>query len=415
MSKLAILIAVALLTVLATPTGVLADLPSTAITVSVSGNGTWSDGILSLSLFPGESKCFEVAVHNNWDSELFLEAEATPSCVSGSDVTACFCPDETTLSVNATYVFNLTVAASGSAPPSSLEPGGVFSVNMTISASEIEPEPPETGVPHHVSLTSAQSGLVVGDSYDLTATVYDSVNTPLPDISVTWSVLSGAVALSSLGFTTDVSGQAHATATCTSVGTSEVRCKVESMDVLGTLALTWIEDDDDDGIITAPNIRQPISAVAFGEVLVDSTLDKTITIYNDGDAPLVVSSIVRGSGSGDFAYVGPLIPFTVGSASSTLITVRFAPTAAGEESATFTVTSNDSDTPGVSFAVSGTGKSRGQPAWKVFLIGMLIIGGCFGGYIYYKRWRAKREGVDILARAGGDLGLEGAGDELNLD
>jgi len=186
------------------------------------------------------------------------------------------------------------------------------------------------------------------------------------------------------------------------------------MDVSGVLGLTWVEDDDDNGgDTTAPNIRQPIGAIAFDEILVDSTLDKTITIYNDGDAPLVVSSVVRGSGSGDFTCVGPTVPFTIGSASSTVITVRFAPTAVGEVSTTFTITSNDSDTPGVSFTVSGTGKSRGQPAWKVFLIGILIIGGGFGGYIFYKRWRAKREGVDILSRSSGeDLGLDG--DTLDL-
>ena len=411
MKKLAILIAVVLLATLVTPMGVLADLPSDAITVSVSGNGTWSDGVLSVSLLPGEAKCFEVSAHNNLDVGLDVEAEVIPDCVSGADITACFCPNEAVLAANATCVFDLTITASGAAPP------GVFSVNMTISASEIEPEPepePEVGVPHHVSLTSAQSGLVVGDSYDLTATVYDSANTPLPDISVTWSVLSGAAPLSSLGFTTDISGQAHATATYTNVGTSEVRCKVDSMDVSGVLGLTWVEDDDDNGgDTTAPNIRQPIGAIAFGEILVDSTLDKTIAVYNDGDAPLVVSSIVRGSGSGDFTCVGPTVPFTIGSASSTVITVRFAPTAVGEVSATFTVTSNDADTPGVSFTVSGTGKSRGQPAWKVFLIGILIIGGGFGGYIFYKRWRAKREGVDILSRSSGeDLGLDG--DTLDL-
>jgi len=410
MRKLAVLIAVVLLATLVTPVGVLADLPSDAITVSVSGNGTWSDGILSVSLFPGEAKCFEVSTHNNLDVGLDVEAEVVPDCVSGADITACFCPNEAVLASNATCVFDLTITASGAAPP------GVFSVNMTISASEIEPEPPETGIPHHVTLVSAQSGLVVGDSYDLTATVYDSVNTPLPDISVTWSVLSGTATLSSLGFTTDISGQAHATATCINAGTSEVRCKVGNMDVSGVLGLTWVEDDDDNGgDTTAPNIRQPIGAIAFGEILVDSTLDKTIAIYNDGDAPLVVSSVVRGFGSADFTCVGPTAPFTIGSASSAIITVRFAPTAVGEVSATFTVTSNDSDTPSVSFTVSGTGKSRGQPAWKVFLIGILIIGGGFGGYIFYKRWRAKREGVDILARAGGDLGLEGGGDALDLD
>jgi len=96
-----------------------------------------------------------------------------------------------------------------------------------------------------------------------------------------------------------------------------------------------------------------------------------------------------------------------------VITVRFTPSSAGDLSATFTVTSNDPDTPGLSFTVSGTGKSRGKPVWLVFLVGVLIIGGGFGGFFYYKRWKSKREGVDILTRAG-DLGKLDS-DALNLD
>lgn len=424
MKKLAILIAVVLLAVLATPAGVLADLTSDAITVSVAGNGTWSDGVLSLSLFPGESKCFEVMVHNNWDSELFLEAQATPNCVSGSDVTACFCPSEATLGVNATCMFNLTIAASGSAPPSELELGGVFSTNLTISASaeaagnETEPEP-EAGVPHHVTLSLSNAECVVGDSHEVLAIVYDGGDVPLANVSVGWSMLSGSATFTSVDVVTDSNGRAGAIADCSSSGTSVARCNVSSdTSVLETINLVWIADSGDDGNgddNTAPDIRQPIGSISFGEVLVDDTLDKAIAVYNDGDAPLVISSVVWSSGSEVFTYVGPLAPFTVGSESSTMITVRFTPTSTGDLSATFIVTSNDSDTAGLSFTVSGTGKSRGQPAWKVFLIGILIIGGCFGGYIYYGRWKAKREGLDILARGGGeDIGL-GGDDELNLD
>jgi hypothetical protein len=187
--------------------------------------------------------------------------------------------------------------------------------------------------------------------------------------------------------------------------------------VLATIDLVWIADTGDgngDGdIATAPDIRHPIISANFGEVLVDDVASKGITVYNDGDAPLVVSSVAWTSGSERFSYVSPLAPFTVGVGSSTNITVQFAPTSAGDLSATFTVTSNDPDTPGVSFTVSGTGKSRGQPAWKVFLIVMLVIGGGFGGYIYYKRRKAKKEGLDALITGEGE-DVEPDGDALDF-
>lgn len=416
MRKIAILLS-ALMVLLAVSTlPVSADVSGDDIAVTVTGDGTWVDGVLSVSLFPGQEKVFTVTVNSTAAEDLQVSPVANPGCVVDSVLTVCFAPTNSTLVAGGSSIFNLTITAEGNAPP------GVFSSNLTIIAdTEVVNPPPSTGIPHHVVLVSAQSGQVVGDSYDLTATVYDSADTPVSNVSVSWSVLTGSAALSSLGLVTNASGQAHAVADCVVVGTSTVRCRVESYSgILATIDLTWAEDaegdDDDDVVVTIPNVRQPISAIAFGEVLVDGVLDQTVTVYNDGNAPLVVASVMRSSGSADFTYVGPLAPFTVGSASSTAITIRFTPTAAGEESAVFTITSNDPDTAGVSFAVSGTGKSRGKPAWLVFLIGVLIIGGCFGGYFYFKRWRAKRSSLDVLARSGGgDLGLGADDDVLNLD
>ena len=405
MKRLIPVVLVLLLAMSITPTVVLADdLPSDAITVSVTGNGTWSNGTLSLSLFPGESKYFEVAVQSNWDEELSLTVKATPDCVSGSDITACFCPTSAVLAVNATYVFDLVLTASGSAPP------GVFSANLTIEAEAIE-VPPETGVPDRIVLVSAQTNPEVGNPHELTATVYDEADNPLPNISVEWSVLTGSAALSSVGYTTNTNGEVHATADSATVGGSTIQCRTVSANVSATIDLTWVES----GVVPVPNIRTPVGAITFGELLVDGALDRTVTIYNDGNGPLVIASIVRSSGSEDFTYISPTTPFTVGAGGSAVITVRFSPSPVGELSATFTITSNDPDSPSVSFAVSGVGKSRGQPAWLVFLIGVLIIGGCFGGYIYYKRGRAKREGLDVLARGGDGLDVLGnEGDELHL-
>ena len=104
-----------------------------------------------------------------------------------------------------------------------------------------------------------------------------------------------------------------------------------------------------------PDIRTPIGDIDFGDVVVESSLDSTTTIYNDGCGPLTVNSITRTSGSEDFTCIGPAAPFDIGAGGSQDITVRFAPSSSGAKGATFNVNSNDPDTPDVTFTASGTG------------------------------------------------------------
>jgi hypothetical protein len=105
----------------------------------------------------------------------------------------------------------------------------------------------------------------------------------------------------------------------------------------------------------APDIRTPISPIDFGTVTVGSSLNKTTTIFNDGNATLTINSIARASGSSEFAYIGPSTPFSVGAGGSQAVTVRFSSTSVGSKSATFTVSSNDPDEASVTFSVLGIG------------------------------------------------------------
>jgi len=106
---------------------------------------------------------------------------------------------------------------------------------------------------------------------------------------------------------------------------------------------------------TLPDIRQPIADISFGSINVGGSSDQTTTIYNDGDGVLSVNSIIRTSGSSEFTYVGPNLPFAVSAGGSQAVTVKFAPTSAGAKSAVFNVNSDDIDEPDVMFNVSGTG------------------------------------------------------------
>lgn len=98
-----------------------------------------------------------------------------------------------------------------------------------------------------------------------------------------------------------------------------------------------------------------VNSIDFGNVVIGDSLDKTTTIYNQGNATLTVQSITRASGSSDFTYVGPSTPFDVGAGGSKTVTVRFAPSSEGAKNATFTIDSNDPDEASITFAASGTG------------------------------------------------------------
>ena len=85
---------------------------------------------------------------------------------------------------------------------------------------------------------------------------------------------------------------------------------------------------------------------------VGTCLDRTTTIYNDGTATLTVNNITWSSGSTEFTYIGPAIPFTIPAGGSKTVTVRFCPTSGS--SAVFNVSTDDPANPDVTFNVTGT-------------------------------------------------------------
>ena len=104
-----------------------------------------------------------------------------------------------------------------------------------------------------------------------------------------------------------------------------------------------------------PDIRQPIEDIAYGNVPVGGTSELATSIYNDGTLFLTVNSISRTSGSTDFTYISPSVPFSIPAAGSQSVTIRFTPSSADAKSAAFNVNSDDPDEPDAAFDVSGTG------------------------------------------------------------
>ena len=110
------------------------------------------------------------------------------------------------------------------------------------------------------------------------------------------------------------------------------------------------------GVVPEPDISVPTS-LNFGNVVVDSSKDKTLTISNEGGAVLTITSIdVTGTQFSVGAFPG-----TIAASSSADVTVTFEPTSSGTKSATLTVSSNDPDEPEAEVSLSGTGQEEAVP------------------------------------------------------
>ncbi len=105
--------------------------------------------------------------------------------------------------------------------------------------------------------------------------------------------------------------------------------------------------------IGSGGIIRLVGSMAFGDTVINQTTSKTLTIYNDGTGPLVVSGI----SSSDPAFSG-VWSGTIAVGASQAVTITFAPTVTGSYGGDITVSSDA--TSGVNtIACAGAGISRG--------------------------------------------------------
>jgi len=97
--------------------------------------------------------------------------------------------------------------------------------------------------------------------------------------------------------------------------------------------------------ITPPACRLSVAptAINFGTVAPGASADREVLLANAGDAACTVQSVERVGGSAEFTLVGTAAPpaFQVGPAQTQLLTIHFAPAAAGQQNAVFRVTSDN--------------------------------------------------------------------------
>ena len=107
----------------------------------------------------------------------------------------------------------------------------------------------------------------------------------------------------------------------------------------------------------APAISVTPTSLSFGDVNVGQSKDLTLRVSNVGNAPLTVSQL--GSTNARFTLVSGALPGQVGNGITA--TIRFTPNAAGTQSGTLTLVSNDPVRPSVTVSLSGNGVAAEIP------------------------------------------------------
>ena len=117
-----------------------------------------------------------------------------------------------------------------------------------------------------------------------------------------------------------------------------------------------------EGITTpVPVVRLATQSLDCGSAPVGASADGTLSLSNPGSATLTVNDAK--SSNPMFSVTAPVPPFTVANHAQQSITVHFAPTATGAQSATLTLSTDDPSAPTVTVPLTGTGTaaSGGNP------------------------------------------------------
>jgi sugar lactone lactonase YvrE len=182
--------------------------------------------------------------------------------------------------------------------------------------------------------------------------------------SGTVAMAIGAVAISGTN-----SGDFAETDTCANItvapnGTCTLTLTFKPLSATPKIALLTVSNAGNgplvismDGNGVAPVATLSDTALAFGSQLVStSSTAKTLTLTNDGNAPLSIASIaITGTNSGDFTQTNTC-GTSVAKGTNCAISVTFMPTAVGARSGAVTITDNASGSP-QTISLTGAGIS----------------------------------------------------------
>jgi hypothetical protein len=112
-----------------------------------------------------------------------------------------------------------------------------------------------------------------------------------------------------------------------------------------------------------PDISVSPASLNFGQVVVGSTGDRTLTVSNLGTQTLNVSSLTPSDPA--FSVVSPTTPFSVAPGNNALVTLRFTPAAVMIYNGNLQIASNDPDESNISVPLSGQGISTPAVAFRI--------------------------------------------------
>ena len=303
----------------------------------------------------GSSATRTLTIYNDGNSTLTVSSISYPSGFSGA--------------------WSGTIAAGGSrAVTVTFSPGAAqsYSGTITVNSDKTSGTPTiscsGTGVAtptRIIRLTGdlAFGNVAVGSSATRTLTIYNDGNSALTVSSISYPS----------GFSGNWSG------TIAAGGSRDVTVTFAPSAVQGYSGNLTVNSDKTSGTstrsvsgtgVTPTRIIRLTGDLAFGSVTAGQTATRTLTIYNDGNSALTVSSISYPSGfSGNWSG-------TIAAGSSSAVTVTFSPTLVQSYSGTVTVASDKTSGDNTS-AISGTGTA--VPTRIIRLAGDLAFGSVTAG------------------------------------
>jgi len=296
---------------------------------------------------PGSSKELTVAVKNS--SSVSLRVGALP--LEGAAFSVVNTPTPLALDTGQQPAITVRFAPAAA---------GTFSGKLTVAGVTIPLNGSASNAPAPSPVVAVTPGsldfgpVTVGQTKDLQLTVSNRGNAGLTVSSISssnpvFSVSSAAAFSVAAGATQTITARFAPTTAGAQSGTFTIASNDTAKP---TLSVSLSGTGTSSGPAPAPAIDVTPTTLDFASVATGQTKELTVTVRNTGTAALTVNAIT--SSNPRFSLAIPATPFNVGAGSSQAVAVRFAPNAAGSQTGTLTLASNDPAKPALTVNLSGS-------------------------------------------------------------
>lgn len=326
------------------------DVQNSPTVINLSGTGAQAGLGLSASsinfgsIITGNSKTQNITITNTGQATLTIASAGATGAgfsISGLNANATVGAGQT-LTFSAKFAPTAAGSATGTVSIASNAPGSPATISLS-----------GTGTAGTFTLganpASVSFGNVnIGSSPSQNVTITNTGNSNVTISSVTPSG-TGVTATGIAGSTTLTPGQ---------TGTLVVKfAPTTATTVNGSVKLTTTQGAGLTVAVTGTGVQAGLAATpasaSFGSVSTGSSSTQSIQLKNTGTASLTISQ-ASVAGSQEFSTTGLTLPLTIAAGNTSSFTVKFAPTASGNVTATLNLTSNAPGSP-LAISLSGSG------------------------------------------------------------